>query len=190
MKLIIKDNVIVALATKDYEGPEFFIDAPENFEEVSIPYYRYSNTLNTVVLNDPSVLSQQTQNRLDTFAQTKGYDNISIACTYSNSSNAIFKLEGEYAVSARDNTWNALFNTLSSEIIINSFSDIEPHLPILVWPDVSLITELNSNTTIDIVNVNDANTSNVEISNTTIDIVNVNDANTSNVEVINTANTV
>lgn len=141
MKLIIQNKKIVAIVTIFYDGPELNILAPDNFDESQIEYYRYDEETGTVVLNDHGVLETQTQERLNNFAKTKGYDNISVACTYSNSSNSIYKLEGDYCISARDNTWSSFYNILNSEITINSFSDIEPLLPVLEWPEEVTETE-------------------------------------------------
>lgn len=41
MKLIIKDGRIAATATDAYAGPEFFIDAPEDFDISRMADYRY-----------------------------------------------------------------------------------------------------------------------------------------------------
>lgn len=82
---------------------------------------------------------QQTQVRLDTFAQSRGYDSILSACTYATSSVAKFAAEGQYCVDARDATWNALL-TMMAEVQAgtrprpNGYEDVELNLPPLVWP--------------------------------------------------------
>lgn len=80
-----------------------------------------------------------TQQRLDTFAQERGYDNILSACTYASSSVVKFSTEGQYCVDARDATWDALL-TMLAEVQAGTrprpsgYADIEPDLPVLVWP--------------------------------------------------------
>jgi hypothetical protein len=80
-----------------------------------------------------------TQERLDVFARTRNYDSILSVCTYATSSIPKFAAEGQYAVSARDNTWATLYN-LMEEVqtgvrpLPAGFSDIEPLLPALTWP--------------------------------------------------------
>lgn len=79
-----------------------------------------------------------TQQRLDTFAQTRGYDGILSACTYASSSIPHFASEGKSAANLRDATWEALY-TLMAQVQAGAhpmptcFADIEPLLPVLVW---------------------------------------------------------
>lgn len=79
------------------------------------------------------------QRRLDSFAQTRNYDNILSACTYASSSVPRFASEGQAAVDARDATWATLY-TLLGEVqagtrpMPESFADVEPLLPVLEWP--------------------------------------------------------
>lgn len=80
-----------------------------------------------------------TQARLDTFAQTRNYDSILSACTYSSSAIPKFKTEGQYCVNARDATWATLYQVLAQvqagELPMpTSFADIESLLPVLEWP--------------------------------------------------------
>ena len=80
-----------------------------------------------------------TQQRLDTFAQGRGYDSILSACTYASSSVVKFATEGQYCVDARDATWEALL-TMLAEVQAGTrprpsgYADIEAELPPLVWP--------------------------------------------------------
>ena len=77
------------------------------------------------------------QNRLDTFAQARGYDNILSACTYANSSVTKFKNEADYCIAQRDATWTTLYSILADVEAgirtVTSFADIEAELPILIW---------------------------------------------------------
>jgi hypothetical protein len=82
---------------------------------------------------------KSTQNRLDTFAQTRNYDGILSACTYATSSVPTFASEGQYCVTARDSTWAALYVILGevtsgTRSMPGGYSDIEGELPVLGWP--------------------------------------------------------
>ena len=82
-----------------------------------------------------------TQQRLDDFAKTRNYDGILSACTYATSPTTKFATEGQYCVEARDATWATLY-TIMAEVeagtrpMPSSFADIEPDLPVLVWPSI------------------------------------------------------
>lgn len=81
----------------------------------------------------------KTQQRLDDFAMTRKYDNILSACTYATSSIQKFKVEGQYCVDMRDNTWNYLYQMLADVLgderpMPSGYIDIESELPELVWP--------------------------------------------------------
>ncbi len=80
-----------------------------------------------------------TQERLDSFARTRNYDNILSACTYATSNIPKFAAEGQIAVNLRDATWAALYQILEEvqagqREAPTGFSDIEPLLPPLEWP--------------------------------------------------------
>ncbi|MHB8950684.1 MAG: hypothetical protein ACYC4S_16760 [Rhodoferax sp.] len=85
------------------------------------------------------MIVQKTQERLDAFAATRGYDGILSACTYATSSVPKFAAEGQYVVNARDLTWTALY-TLMAQVqagaapIPSGYADVEPLLPALEWP--------------------------------------------------------
>lgn len=96
--------------------------------------------LTTHIKNIRDEYIRLTQERLDTFAQTRGYDNILSVCTYASSSSSTFRVEGEYGVIARDDTWNKLYHLLelveSGLIPVpNSYEEIENLLPALTWPE-------------------------------------------------------
>ena len=50
-------------------------------------------------------MTDAVQAALDNFAKTRGYDGIMSACSYSNSTDAQFKLEADYCIQLRDTTW-------------------------------------------------------------------------------------
>lgn len=82
---------------------------------------------------------QETQNRLDIFANSRNYDGILSACTYATSNVPKFAAEGQVAVNLRDATWAALYQILEEvqagqREAPTGFSDIEPLLPPLEWP--------------------------------------------------------
>jgi hypothetical protein len=82
----------------------------------------------------------QTQQRLDSFAQTRGYDGVLSLCTYATSANPKFMQEGQYGVEARDATWTKLYEILAevetgTRPVPSSYAEIEDELPVLVWPE-------------------------------------------------------
>lgn len=87
-----------------------------------------------------SLILDAVQNRLDTFAKTRNYDNILSACTYATDIDATFSAEGQYCVAGRGATWRKLYEILDE---VNTgirpeptcYADIEPELPALNWPD-------------------------------------------------------
>lgn len=84
-----------------------------------------------------------TQNRLDTFAQTRNYDGILSACTYASDPIQRFAVEGQYCVDARGQTWAKLYEIFAEveaglRPMPTGYADIEPDLPPLVWPDALL----------------------------------------------------
>lgn len=80
------------------------------------------------------------QERLDEFAKTRNYDSILSAATYATSAVPKFAAEGQYAITARDQTWAALYQILAdvqagTRPMPASYEDIEGELPELVWPE-------------------------------------------------------
>lgn len=80
-----------------------------------------------------------TQMRLDSFAQTRGYDGILSAATYATSSVPKFKAEGQYCVQQRDATWAKLYEIMAAvqsgaRPMPSGYAAIEAELPVLVWP--------------------------------------------------------
>ena len=79
------------------------------------------------------------QKRLDLFAQTRGYDGILSACTYAASTVPQFRLEGQYAVEARDATWAKCYEimalVMSGQTPLPSLDDLYAMLPGLEWPE-------------------------------------------------------
>lgn len=82
---------------------------------------------------------EQTQERLDLFAMERGYDSILSACTYATSAIPKFQQEGQYCVTARDDTWASLYQILAeveagTRPMPTGFEAIEPLLPAVSWP--------------------------------------------------------
>lgn len=82
---------------------------------------------------------RRVQDRLDAFARTRNYDNILSACTYATSSITKFRLEGQYCVDIRDQTWATLYQILDDvqngiRTMPTDYQEVEPLLPVLVWP--------------------------------------------------------
>jgi hypothetical protein len=137
VKLIVENNRVIATAFDGYEGPQKWVSSPSDFVESRAFEYTYIDG----VLDLPMLpyLEIETQRRLDTFAQTRGYENINSASTYISSSVDKYKNEGTYAATARDSTWSALYQIIEDvtdgrrEKIVD-FSKIESELPSLTWP--------------------------------------------------------
>lgn len=81
------------------------------------------------------------QRYLDAFAQTRGYDGIMSACSYSNSTDAQFKLEADYCIQLRDTTWRMGYAILAEVKAGNrpvpTVEELIAELPVgsAKWPD-------------------------------------------------------
>ena len=77
------------------------------------------------------------QQRLDAFAQTRGYDGIMSAASYYGSSNPKFKAEADRAIQLRDNTWAICYTILDDVLAgkrpIPTLDEIFVELPELTW---------------------------------------------------------
>jgi len=84
-------------------------------------------------------IEEQVQERLDTFAKTKGYDSAFTCITYEGDGNATFAAEAAYMKQARSDTWVAA-NSIMNEVVAGTRSMpsdiayIEADLPALAWP--------------------------------------------------------
>lgn len=84
-------------------------------------------------------IADDVQQRLDAFAQSRGYDSIVSACSYATSQHPKYGPEGRYCVSAREQTWDALF-AIEADVLAGTrpmptgYDDIKSELPALVWP--------------------------------------------------------
>lgn len=85
-------------------------------------------------------IQKQVQSQLDSFAQSRYYNNILSATSYINSTNPKFASEAQYALELRDNTWSALLTILNevtqgTRDMPSSLGDIIDELPLMQWPD-------------------------------------------------------
>lgn len=84
-------------------------------------------------------ITSAVQDRLDTFARTRGYDNIVSACSYATSTHPKYGPEGRYCVQSREDTWDVLF-AIETEVLQGirpmpmRYEDIAADLPVLAWP--------------------------------------------------------
>jgi hypothetical protein len=85
-----------------------------------------------------AAIQAQIQTRLDTFAQTRGYDGILSATTYATSTVERFAKDGQYCVEARDLTWAAAVQIQSDveegKRPMPTYEEVEAELPVLAWP--------------------------------------------------------
>ena len=82
-------------------------------------------------------LTQVVQNYMDKTVQTRGYDNIHTACTYSNSTDETFRAEGAACVSWRDAVWRKCYDILAEVKAgtreIPTEEELLAELPVLDW---------------------------------------------------------
>lgn len=107
----------------------------EEFDIVPIP----KDPLPTIAEIEKMLIAN-TKERLDRFAQSKGYDDITSACSYAMDNNIRFKNEGSYCVKIRSETWTKLFQIMDDirsekRVMPNSFTEVEFELPLLIWPE-------------------------------------------------------
>jgi len=96
-----------------------------------------------VILPRERIIQQfatEAQSRLDTWAQSRGYDGILSACTYATSQVPRFQAEGQRCVDLRDQTWARLYEILAeveagARPVPMSLAEIEVDLPMLAWAD-------------------------------------------------------
>lgn len=86
-------------------------------------------------------MTDAVQYALDAFAKTRGYDGIMSACSYSNSTDAQFKLEADYCIQLRDTTWRMGYAILAEVKADNrpvpTVEELIAELPVgsAKWPD-------------------------------------------------------
>lgn len=93
------------------------------------------------MVNNPEYIKNQVvtrvQNNLDSFARTRGYDNIISACTYITSLVPQFAAEAQRCVQLRDSTWSACYSILEAvqagTRTLPTVNEILAELPALTW---------------------------------------------------------
>ena len=137
---IIENSLVINIAIAD---PEFAISQGwiACNDDVTIGW-NYINNLFTPpapVYLTFDELNNDTQQRLDNFATTKGYKDIVSVCTYATSTNPQYKSDADYCVLARDATWEQLY-LIFAEInqgtrpMPTDYDQIAVDLPVLAWP--------------------------------------------------------
>ena len=97
------------------------------------------DTIKTKMLRDK--YSNIVQKALDDFAGTRLYDSIMSVCSYANSTNEKFKIEAEYCVKLRDDTWAMCYQILDDVVDgkrdIPSKEELLQELPVgsAEWPN-------------------------------------------------------
>lgn len=86
------------------------------------------------------------QQRLDAFAQERGYDNIMSACSYFGSANPRFKAEADRAIALRDATWAKCYEILDDVLAgkrpIPTEEELFAELPKLEWEETDIVDAL------------------------------------------------
>lgn len=93
-----------------------------------------------IIIDEDVIINKFTttiQNKLDSVAQSRGYDNIFTLCTYANSTNQTFKTEGEAGVAWRDACWlycqQVLAAVKAGQRAIPLPSELIEELPAINW---------------------------------------------------------
>lgn len=121
-------------AFKDYTDEDGVLHTVQEQEEAAVA----KNAVEKAQLLQ-DIITQATQQRLNSFARLRNYDSILSACTYATSTILKFKSEGQYCVEARDATWSKLYEILAevqagTRPVPAGYADIEADLPALEWP--------------------------------------------------------
>jgi hypothetical protein len=132
----ITDDQFVIQDDGDGTGPYIsfwgYPSAPPSMEELEAVYPIVQGQ---IVEREVTIAVQK---RLDEFAQTRKYDGILSACTYSTSLVPKFQAEGQYCVEMRDMHWGKCY-----EILAGVQAGLRPmptteqalaEMPELVWP--------------------------------------------------------
>ena len=114
----------------------------KQWEVVALTPAEIEHRFTDELYNLKNKFSAEVQQMLNAFARTRGYDDMSTACSYALSSNVVYKTEGQYCVDIRDQVWGKLFEILSDiasrrRIFTNKFSDIVQEFPKLSWPPIA-----------------------------------------------------
>ena len=116
------------------KGPQFY----RSYKVGQLPPEQVQENTLLFIERQKKMFLETAQAKLDSFARTKGYDDIKSAVGYAGSSIPTFRLEAEICIRKRDEMWSALYAVLAraenKEIPIPAtFSEIESYLPVLEW---------------------------------------------------------
>lgn len=82
-------------------------------------------------------LTAAVQRHMDNTARTRNYDNIHTACSYANSTDALFAAEGLACVKWRDDVWRTCYNILAEvkagTRAVPTADELITELPALEW---------------------------------------------------------
>lgn len=116
-----------------WQAEEIYFRTNQSFEEVS-------NNLNYIFFSKFNIegeLVSVIQKYLDDTVKQRGYDNIVSACSYSNSTDEIFKNEAEACIRWRDTVWRTCYNILDNVKAGNekipTAEELISRLPTLEW---------------------------------------------------------
>lgn len=113
------------------------IDGVRRFQIVAIP----APSPEEIEASIQKRLTDAVQYALDSFAQTRGYDGIMSACSYANSTDAQFKIEADYCITLRDETWRMGYAIVADVKAglrpIPTIEELIDELPVgsAKWPD-------------------------------------------------------
>jgi hypothetical protein len=141
MKLVIENNVIVALVKDEHQSDSILLDCPEGFDYDRWDQYIVDSQGNVVLPEgiEKKILSDTLKQKLDQFAQTRNYDDIASAISYHSSGVEKYSQEGTFCRDLRDQCWQVMetiFNEMdqgTTPLDIN-WDSIRSRLPAIVWP--------------------------------------------------------
>lgn len=154
MKILIKNSKIIGEATDDYSGNDDWLPAPIGYTSSLSQYYEViDNELRLPESFVKDSIIKSTQESLDNFAATRGYDNVNSISKYQNITDdeilalpaeeqpnvTKFRAECRYLALATARTWAKLY-LIMDEVIAGTrpmpsgYSDISEELPVLEWP--------------------------------------------------------
>ena len=133
---MVGDAPVYDPATQRLTGPIYEVDG----ETIKRVYAVEDIPMEELTASFIRSVEEATQTRLDDFAKTKGYDGIISACSYATSDSK-YGTEGRYCVSAREATWDALFQLMAdvqtgTKPMPGSVEEVMQTLPTLEWPVV------------------------------------------------------
>lgn len=95
------------------------------------------NNLPLHAIRARQAIVDEVQERLDAFAQTRGYDDMHSLVTYATDPDPVFAAEGQRGVNLRSATWAAMrqieLQVAAGQRVVESIEDVEGELPALTW---------------------------------------------------------